>query len=81
MNYNTSDGKELFQMKFFDKNDVSFQRDSCNVKMGENYFKGNLDKYTIYLSEKDFNGFGIEIELESQLKPYETTRWNNSSRK
>lgn len=70
MNYNTPNGEELFQMKFFDERDVSFEKDSCDVKMGDNYFKGNLDKYKIYLSEDDFNGFGIEIELESQLKPY-----------
>lgn len=70
MNYNTPGGEELFQMKFFDEKNVSFQKDSCDVRMGDNYFKGNLDKYTIFLSEEDFNGFGIEIELESQLKPY-----------
>ena len=38
--------------------------------MGNNFFKGNLDKYNIYLSEEDFEGFGIEINLESKIKPY-----------
>ena len=70
MNYNTPDGEELFMMKFFKEEDVYFSKDSCNVIMGENYFRGNLNQYSIYLSEKDFEGFGIQINLDSNLKPY-----------
>ena len=70
MNYNSPNGEELFLMKFFKEEDVFFAKDSCHVRMGENYFKGNLEKYDIYLSEKDFEGFGIEINLNSNLKPY-----------
>ena len=54
MNYNSPDGDELFMMKFFKEEDVYFAKDSCNVRMGNNFFKGNLDKYNIYLSEEDF---------------------------
>ena len=57
-------------MKFFDKKDVSFESDSCNVVMGNNFFKGNLDTYTIFLSPDEFEGFGIEVRLNSTLKPY-----------
>ena len=70
MNYNTPEGKDLFLMKFFDKKDVSFESDSCNVVMGNNFFKGNLDTYTIFLSPDEFEGFGIEVRLNSTLKPY-----------
>ena len=70
MNYNSPDGDELFMMKFFKEEDVYFAKDSCNVRMGNNFFKGNLDNYNIYLSEEDFEGFGIEINLESKIKPY-----------
>jgi len=70
MNYNTPDGKDLFLMKFFNEKDVSFANDSCDVVMGNNYFKGNLNKYNIFLSADDFEGFGIEIKLNSTLKPY-----------
>ena len=70
MNYNNPDGEELFLMKFFKEKEVYFSKDSCNVRMGENYFRGNLKKYEIYLNDKDFEGFGIQITLNSNLKPY-----------
>jgi hypothetical protein len=70
MNYNTPDGEDLFLMKFFNKKDVSFANDSCDVVMGSNYFKGNLNTYNIFLSADDFEGFGIDIKLNSTLKPY-----------
>ena len=70
MNYNNLDGEELFLMKFFKEEEVYFVKDSCNVRMGENYFRGNLKKYEIHLNGKDFEGFGIQITLDSNLKPY-----------
>ena len=70
MNYNNPDGEELFLMKFFNEEDVHFAKDSCNVSMGDNYFRGNLKKYEIYLTDQDFEGFGIQIKLDSNLKPY-----------
>ena len=70
MNYNNPDGEELFLMKFFNEEDVHFAKDSCNVSMGDNYFRGNLKEYEIYLTDQDFEGFGIQIKLNSNLKPY-----------
>ena len=70
MNYNSIDGQDIFLMKFFKEQDVSFANDSCNVQMGNNFFKGNLEKYEIFLSPEDFDGFGINLTLESNLKPY-----------
>tara|TARA_B100000073_G_scaffold26431_2_gene20461 strand:- start:3880 stop:4950 length:1071 start_codon:yes stop_codon:yes gene_type:complete len=70
MNYNSIEGEDLFLMKFFKEHDVSFSKDSCNVQMGENFIKGNLKKYEIFLSPDDFDGFGIHLTLESNLKPY-----------
>ena len=70
MNYNNPDGEELFLMKFFNEEDVHFAKDSCNVSMGDNYFRGNLKEYEIYLTHQDFEGFGIQIKLDSNLKPY-----------
>ena len=70
MNYNSIEGQDIFLMKFFKEQDVSFSNDSCNVQMGNNFFKGNLEKYEIFLSPDDFDGFGINLTLESNLKPY-----------
>ena len=38
MNYNSIDGQDIFLMKFFKEQDVSFANDSCNVQMGNNFF-------------------------------------------
>ena len=70
MNYKSADNEEIFLMKYFDKENVSFLEDSCNVRMGDNYFIGNLKNYKISLSPKDFDGFGININLTSSLNPY-----------
>jgi len=70
MNYKSADTGEIFLMKYFDKEDVSFLEDSCNVRMGDNYFIGNLKSYKISLSPEDFDGFGININLTSKLNPY-----------
>tara|TARA_B100001175_G_scaffold316851_1_gene331880 strand:- start:333 stop:1448 length:1116 start_codon:yes stop_codon:yes gene_type:complete len=70
MNYKSADTGEIFLMKYFDKEDVSFLEDSCNVQMGDNYFIGNLKNYKISLSPEDFDGFGININLTSKLNPY-----------
>ncbi len=70
MNYNSIEGQDIFLMKFFKEQNVSFSKDSCNVQMGNNFFKGNLERYEIFLSPDDFDGFGINLTLESNLKPY-----------
>ena len=70
MNYNSATGEDLFLMKFFKKHEVSFSKDSCNIQMGDNFFKGNLQTYKISLSPYDFEGFGIDLTLKSTSKPY-----------
>ena len=70
MNYSSEEFGEIFKLKYFKKDKVSFAADSCNVSMGENFFIGNLNEYKIALSPDDFDGFGVDIKLKSRLKPY-----------
>ena len=70
MNYTPKEGKDIFHLKYFNKKDVSFSSDSCKVIMGDNYFIGNLNSYNINLSSNDFEGFGININLDSELEPF-----------
>ena len=70
MNYTPKEGKDIFHLKYFNKKDVSFSSDSCKVIMGDNYFIGNLNSYNIKLSSNDFEGFGIDINLDSELEPF-----------
>ena len=70
MNYNPKNGDEIFLLKYFSKSQVSFSSESCNVIMGDNYFRGDLNEYEIFLSPDDFEGFSISLNLSSRLKPY-----------
>ena len=69
-NYTSPDGVDTFKLKRYKKNDVSFSTDSCNVQFGKNYFRGNLNKYSVYLDPEDFEGFGIDLNLNSTIPPY-----------
>ena len=53
-NYTSPQGEDFFQLKYFDKNEVSFLKDSCDVRMKNNIFKGNLSEYKIHSFHKDF---------------------------
>ena len=70
LNYNPKDGDEFFKLKYFNKKEVSFSKDSCSVRMGDNYLIGNLDQYRLFLDPKDFDGFGVDLSLQSTVKPY-----------
>ena len=70
MNYNAKNGDEIFLLKYFSESQVSFSTESCNVIMGDNYFRGDLNDYEIFLSPDDFDGFSIRLNLSSRLKPY-----------
>ena len=70
MNYSSKEHGDIFKLKYFKKDEVSFARDSCNVAMRNNYFIGNLKNYRISLDPDDFDGFGVDIDLSARLKPY-----------
>ena len=57
-------------MKYFRTKDVSFSKDSCNVKYGKNIFRGDLNTYKIKIDPDDFDGVGFEVSLSSNIKPY-----------
>mgnify|MGYP006146068599 CR=1 FL=1 len=70
VNYNKADGTEFKKIKFFKQKDIFFETDSCNVQYKNNQFVGNLEKYKIKIDPLDFDGFGLDIELNSKIKPY-----------
>lgn len=47
-------------------------KESCNVYLGENYFKSisGLDKYEIYIDPATAEGFGMKIQLEKLVPTY-----------
>ena len=70
VNYNKPDGTEYKKIKFFKSKDTFFSKDSCNVQYKDNVFIGNLEKYKIRINPKDFDGFGLDINLDSKISPY-----------
>jgi len=70
LNYTKSNGENIFKIKYFKKNRVSFSKNNCNVTMGNNFIRGNLNTYHIKLDPDDFDGFGINIKLNSSITPY-----------
>ena len=70
VNYNKPDGTEYKKIKFFKSKETFFSKDSCNVKYNNNVFVGNLDSYLIKIDPKDFDGFGLDIKLDSKIDPY-----------
>ncbi len=69
-NYTSPEGKDIFKLKRFKKDQISFAKDSCHVRFDDNYIKGNLKNYSIYLNPEDFDGFGLDIKLSSTIDPY-----------
>ena len=70
VNYNKPDGTEFKKIKFFKSKDTFFSKDSCNVQYKNNVFIGNLEKYNIKIDPIDFDGFGLDIVLKSEIPAY-----------
>ena len=70
MNYTSPENEYFFRLKYFKKNDVSFLKDSCRVIMKKNSFIGNLKKYNVTIDPNDFDNYGFNLDLKSQIKPY-----------
>ena len=49
-NYTSPEKEDFFKLKYFKKNEVSFQSDSCAVLMNKNSFSGHLNDYNIVLN-------------------------------
>ena len=69
-NYTSPEKEDFFRLKYFKKNEVSFQSDSCSVSMNQNSFSGNLESYNITIDPNDFDGFGFDLKLQSLVSPY-----------
>ena len=69
-NYSKPGQEDIFKIKYFKSKDVTFLEDSCDVRFGENFIIGNLEKYKIRIEPNDFDGLGFDVILESQSMPY-----------
>ena len=66
----TPDGKSYFDIQYFKDKNVSFSKDSCNVKYENNFFKGNLKNYSINVDVFGKNKIGAKLYLDSNSTPY-----------
>lgn len=50
-----ADGSKISEKFYCDPEDFFASKDSCNVKMGNNYVVGNLKEYKIHIENEDIN--------------------------
>lgn len=63
-----ADGTELSDSPMFKVSETNYSQKQCDVTMGENIFRGDLQEYHIRAISK--KGFGVDLTLSSQSKPY-----------
>lgn len=63
-----ADGTELRDNLTFKTSEVSFDTQQCNVIMCDNCFIGDL--HTYHIKAHSPKGFGVDVTLTSQSKPY-----------
>ena len=62
---NTPDGKmHMAPCVGFNSEEISFGKDSCDVKFGRHHFIGDLDEYQIKVAP--VNGVGVDLKLKKQ---------------
>ena len=62
-----ADGTEVDDRAYFDEKDCTFAKDRCSVKMGQNFFEGDLHKYHIYVKTEKIEA---DITLEGNVAPW-----------
>lgn len=67
LEYDHPDGTSYKKQLFFDEDEFSASKDKCDVRMGDNYFRGDLKNYQIYIKDEN-------IELDLLIKA-ETESW------
>jgi hypothetical protein len=55
LNIDKADGTKIEKSFYGDSKDFFASKDSCNVKIGKNYFRGNLKNYEIHFEDEDIN--------------------------
>ncbi len=70
VNYNHPDGTNYKKIKFFKKKDIFIEKSECRLEYKDNLFSGDLKKYNIKISPSDFDGFGFDITLDSNIPSY-----------
>lgn len=65
----TKDGRTYEKHPAFRPEQCRFAKEACDVRLGSNLFQGDLETYRILVDSSD-DGFGVDITLKSQSKPY-----------
>jgi len=65
--YDHPDGTSYKKQTFFEIDQFSASKDSCDVKMGNNYFRGDLKKYEIYIKDENIV---LDLKITSQTESW-----------
>lgn len=61
------DGTEVKDRVYFDSGEASFDTKRCNVQLGQNFFRGDLHRYHIYIKTAKIEA---EIRLTGNVSPW-----------
>ncbi|MBU2996441.1 hypothetical protein KO500_08340 [Cellulophaga baltica] len=61
INIDKPDGSSIVKRIEYNKDEFSASKESCNVQIGKNYFRGNLSEYEIYFEDED-------LKLSAKIK-------------
>ncbi|CAK6481356.1 lipocalin-like domain-containing protein [Peribacillus castrilensis] len=67
LNIELPDGRSIQKIKTFDAKDFSSSRETCDVKIGDNRFYGDLQHYSI---QAELDEVSVDVQLEGQISPW-----------
>ena len=66
-NYSKTDGSEIARTLTFKAEEFSASKEKCDVKIGNNTFRGDLKLYNIHI---EFEDFSCDIKLENEFESW-----------
>lgn len=67
----TPPGEEsFFDIQYFKNEDATFSNEKCDVRLGGNWFYGDLNNYSIKVDPFGERKIGVDIAIESKAPPY-----------
>ncbi len=67
INLELPDGRSVVKIMKFDAKEFSSSRESCDVRIGNNRFYGDLHHYTI---QAEIDDVSVEVQLQGQIRPW-----------
>lgn len=67
VNYAAPDGTTFMKVYEFEPEEFSASKETCDVRIGKNYFRGNLKEYEIHVETDDVR---FDIKIKGETEPF-----------